>query len=95
MKPKWKLAERIGGKYENRYQMNLAVLLGVSYLRGKRNHYLELGLGITPCYRYYNPVEVSQNSAKVIETYLFNSGRIGYRFQKYMADYSSREVLPH
>lgn len=85
-KQNWKLAGRIGAMIyreelnylESNHQLTSAVPLELSYLRGKGNHLLELGLGLTPVYQnYVNPEE-----SRVSEQLMLATGRIGYRYQR-------------
>ena len=81
---KWKLAARVGAMYfgDNRNYLvstrnkNYSIPLELSFLKGKYNHNLEIGIGATPFFREY------------VETIYYNKfsigsfGRIGYRYQK-------------
>lgn len=85
-RPSWKLAGRIGAMYyreklnylENNYSQKVAVPVELSYLRGKENHYLELGLGITPWHENYKDFHESQ----INQVDLLPYTRLGYRYQK-------------
>ena len=86
VKEKWKVAGRAGISYFNDHiffketnPRNLYTFpLEVSYLRGKQNHYLELGLGITPGFESY-PESSFENENKPETPFTV---RIGYRYQK-------------
>ncbi len=83
----WRLAGRAGvmyystvsgGREEGRSSW-LAVPLEVSWLHGRKSHFLELGLGVTPLYQKY-PQEGSV--APESELRLLPVGRLGYRYQQ-------------
>jgi hypothetical protein len=85
-KAKWKLAGRIGAMYyreelnylDYNHSLKIAVPIEASYLRGKGDHYLELGIGMTPWYENYKDFDASEISHIV----LLSSARLGYRYQK-------------
>ncbi|MCX2740232.1 hypothetical protein [Pontibacter anaerobius] len=82
----WSLAGRMGAMYygtdsggmEAGRSVWLAAPLEVSWLRGRRNHRLELGLGVTPLYQEYP----EEGSSQEKELRLLPVGRVGYRFQR-------------
>lgn len=82
----WSLAGRVGtmyyssasGRAEGGRSVWLAAPLEVSWLRGKGNHLLEMGLGVTSLYLKYPEEESSQGK----ELRLLPVGRVGYRFQQ-------------
>src|SRR6476659_1409442 len=57
-KEKWKLAGRIGGSYNNSFdvfnEQLISLPLELSYLRGRDRHFLEIGVGATPVYWTYD-----------------------------------------
>jgi hypothetical protein len=77
----WKLSGRIGAMYlpglgdKNRHMIGLPI--EVSYLRGRNNHHLEIGLGFTSVYDTY-PLSRYQ----VKDLLLMGVAWIGYRHQK-------------
>jgi hypothetical protein len=83
-KTNWKLAGRIGFMYfndnrgllENSENKQSSIPIELSFLKGKSNHNLELGLGITPLSKGY------LDKAGKDYTRVATSGRIGYRYQK-------------
>jgi hypothetical protein len=82
----WKLSGRIGGMYfpgfmvANRHMIGIPV--EVSYLRGNRNHHLEIGLGFTPIYDTY-PLSTSRGEDyQWRDLVVLGVARIGYRYQK-------------
>lgn len=86
-KPAWRLAGRAGMMYyrsgksdsESTYGLWVATPLELSYLRGKKNHFLELGLGLTPLLQ--NAYEIPSNhEVKFWE--VVPTARIGYRYQR-------------
>jgi hypothetical protein len=82
----WKLSGRIGGLYvpglgeANRHMIGLP--LELSYLRGRNNHHLELGLGFTPMYDTYPLRSLDGQADAAQDLALMGVGRIGYRNQK-------------
>jgi hypothetical protein len=80
-RPTWKIAARIGGMYfpglgeSNRHMIGLP--LEISYLKGRNNHHLEVGLGFTSVYDTYPLAETQLRELAVMGV-----GRIGYRYQK-------------
>lgn len=80
----WKLAGRIGVMYfndnrgliENSENHISSIPLELSFLQGKSNHNLEIGVGITPLAKEYSD-EAKKGFFKVA-----TFGRIGYRYQK-------------
>ncbi len=81
-KTNWKLVGRVGAMYHTHFAQRAAIPLELSYLRGRKNHHLEFGLGVTPLYEFFQRVERDQNQALLINTALLYSSRIGYRYQK-------------
>lgn len=85
-KESWKLAGRAGAMFyrsesdhlQSKSSTWFAVPLEVSYLRGRSNHLLELGVGVTPLYHAYATLE----SSHVKEVRLLPVARIGYRYQR-------------
>jgi hypothetical protein len=83
-KPKLKLAARIGAMYVDNTNNflssiknhNYSLPLELSFLKGRNNHNLEIGIGATPYFREY--VEETRND----EFFIAPFGRIGYRYQK-------------
>jgi hypothetical protein len=82
----WKLSGRMGGLYfpglgeANRHMIGLP--LELSYLRGRNNHHLELGLGFTPMYDTYPIMGLDGQKDVVQDLALMGVARIGYRHQK-------------
>lgn len=78
IKEKWRLSGRLGIIYFysffssfDRHFIGLPVEF--SYLRGHKNNFLELGIGVTPIYDHYPPTRELISMAVI---------RIGYRYQK-------------
>ena len=80
----WKLAARIGAMYlyDNRSYLesirnkNYSIPLELSFLKGKNNHNLEIGIGATAFFKEY--VETTRDNFLSLASF----GRIGYRYQK-------------
>ena len=80
----WKLAARIGAMYlydngnylESIRNKNFSMPLELSFLKGKNNHNLEIGIGATPFFKEY--VETTRDNFFSLGSF----GRIGYRYQK-------------
>ena len=84
------MAGRIGAMYyrtelnylDNNHSLDVAVPIEVSYLRGKENHYLELGIGMTPWYENYISLIETPDGTRVKHLAILAFGRLGYRYQK-------------
>lgn len=89
-KPKWKLSGRIGAMYfrertnylDKDYSLDVAVPIELSYLRGKGNHYLEFGLGMTPWYENYISLMETLDGTHIKHIGVVGFSRLGYRYQK-------------
>lgn len=79
---KWKLAGRAGAMYVNYFRKDQRQMFGIplelSYLRGRRNHFLELGFGLTPVYDTSRPSPWPETHEFVV----ISAVRLGYRHQK-------------
>lgn len=85
-KGSWRVAGRVGGMFYRsklnvvgtNYQTMVTLPFELSYLRGKRNHMVELGIGVTPVYRKYDKVEQYSPNILVFQP----TPSISYRYQK-------------
>ncbi|WP_242928593.1 hypothetical protein [Pontibacter vulgaris] len=83
----WRLAGRAGAMYystvsggvKGERTVWLAAPLEVSYLRGRGDHFMELGIGLTPLYQEYPEQDVMMQKKEIV---LLPVGRLGYRYQQ-------------
>jgi hypothetical protein len=84
----WRLAGRAGVMYVNTFTEKNRHLVGIplefSYLKGRQNNFLEIGLGVTGIYDQYYSFDprVPIRDSKVQDLALMAVVRIGYRHQK-------------
>jgi hypothetical protein len=82
----WKISARTGAMYmpgifeANRHMIGLP--MEISYLRGRNNHHLELGLGFTPIYDTYLRTDYDGRQYVGQDLVLIGVARVGYRYQK-------------
>jgi hypothetical protein len=84
----WRLAGRVGIMYVNTFTDQNRHMMGVpiefSYLKGTKNNFLEIGLGVTGTYDQYYSFDprVPIRDSKVQDLAMMAVVRIGYRHQK-------------
>jgi hypothetical protein len=84
----WRLAGRVGIMYVNTFTDQNRHLAGVpiefSYLKGTKNNFFEIGLGVTGTYdQYYSfDPKVPIRDSKVQDLAMMAVVRVGYRHQK-------------
>ena len=88
VKDTWRLSGRVGAMYVNTFNNQkrniFAIPIEVSYLRGKRTNFFEVGFGISGYHDHYsfNDPSLPVRENQVREFALITALRIGYRHQK-------------